>query len=81
MEQTAEMYHSVIQYFKLNYINLGIILLFVVIGFIIAEFAKRKIRSRISRRATNPITATFISQIKSFTLNFCFICSPLFAGP
>lgn len=68
MEQTTEFYNSVIQYFKLNYINLGFILLFVVIGFIIADFVKRKIRSRITRRATNPITATFISQIISFTL-------------
>ncbi len=68
MEQTAEFYNSVIQYFKLNYINLGFILLFVVIGFMVAEFVKRRIRSRITRRATNPITATFISQIISFTL-------------
>jgi small conductance mechanosensitive channel len=40
MEKTLEFYHDVIQFFKLNYINLGFILLFVVAGFFIAEFIK-----------------------------------------
>jgi small-conductance mechanosensitive channel len=68
MQKSSEFYISVIEYFKLNYINLGFILLFIIVGFIIAEFVKRKIRSRINSRATNPITATFISQIISFAL-------------
>lgn len=81
MEQTTEFFNSVIQYFKLNFINLGIILVFVVVGFIIAEFLKRKIRSRITRRATNPITATFISQIISFTLKtFVLLAALYFLG-
>jgi small conductance mechanosensitive channel len=68
MEQTVEFYHDVIQYFKLNYINLGFVLLFVVAGFLISEFIKRRIKRRISRKSPNPITATFISQIVSFAL-------------
>jgi small-conductance mechanosensitive channel len=68
MEKTVEFYNDVIQYFKLNYINLGFVLLFVVISFLIAEFIKRRIKRRISRRSPNPITATFISQIISFAL-------------
>lgn len=68
MEQAGEFYHNVIQYFKLNYINLGSILLFVVIGFLIINFIKSKIRFRIVRRSPNPITASFISQIISFIL-------------
>jgi small-conductance mechanosensitive channel len=68
MEKTVEFYNDVIQYLQLNYLNLGFVLLFVVVGFLIAEFIKRRIKRRISRRATNPITATFISQIISFAL-------------
>jgi small conductance mechanosensitive channel len=68
MEKTVELYNDVIQYFKLNYINLGFVLLFIVAGFLTAEFIKRRIKRRISRKSPNPITATFISQIISFTL-------------
>jgi small conductance mechanosensitive channel len=68
MEKTVEFYNDVIQYFKLNYINLGFVLLFVVAGFLTANFIKRRIKGRISKRSPNPITATFISQIISFAL-------------
>lgn len=68
METTIEFYNDVIQYLQLNYLNLGFVLLFVVAGFLIAEFTKRRIRRRITKKSTNPITATFISQIISFAL-------------
>jgi small-conductance mechanosensitive channel len=68
MEKTVEFYYDVIQYFKLNYLNLGFVLIFIVAGFLIAEFTKRRIKRRISKRSPNPITATFISQIISFAL-------------
>jgi small conductance mechanosensitive channel len=68
MEKTTEFYHDAIQYLQLNYLNLGFVLLFVVIGFLLANFIKRRIKIRISRKSTNPITATFISQIISFAL-------------
>lgn len=68
MEKTVEFYNDVIQYFKLNYLNLGFVLLFVVVGFLTAEFIKNRIKRRISNKSSNPITATFISQIISFAL-------------
>lgn len=68
MEKAIEFYNNVIQYFKLNYINLGLTLLFVVAGFLIANFIKRRLRLRLIRKSPNFITATFISQITGFTL-------------
>jgi len=68
LENAIEFYNNVIQYFRLNYINLLLTLLFVVGGFIIANFIKRRLRLRLSRRSPNFITATFISQITGFTL-------------
>lgn len=68
MDKPVKVYNDVVQYFQLNYLNLGFVLLFIVAGFLIAEFVKRRIKSRISRRSPNPITATFISQLISFAL-------------
>lgn len=68
MEKAIEFFNNVIQYFKLNYINLGLTLLFVVAGFLIANFIKRRLRLRLIRKSPNFITATFISQITGFTL-------------
>lgn len=68
MNKIIEFYHNVIQYFKLNYSNIGFILLFVVAGFLITNLLKSKIRLRLVRKSPNPITASFISQIFSFVL-------------
>jgi len=68
MENATEFYNNFIQYFKTNYINLGLTLLFIVVGFIIANFAKRRVRKRLVNKSPNHITATFISQIISFVL-------------
>lgn len=68
MDKTLEFYHNLIQYFKLNYINIGFILLFVAAGFIITNFIKRRIRYRLVKKSPNHITASFISQIISFFL-------------
>jgi small-conductance mechanosensitive channel len=68
MDKTIQFYNKVIQYFELNYINLGITLLFVFVGFVIANFIKRRIRKRLANKSPNHITATFISQIVSFVL-------------
>jgi len=68
LENSIEFYNDVIQYFKLNYINLGITLLFIFAGFLIANFIKGRIRLRLNRKSPNHITATFISQITGFAL-------------
>lgn len=68
MDITIEFYNDMIQYFQLNYMNLGVILLFVIAGFLIANLIKRRIKNRIIKKSPNPITATFISQIISFAL-------------
>jgi small-conductance mechanosensitive channel len=78
MEKTVEFYNDVIHYLQLNYLNLGFVLLFVVGGFLIAEFIKRRIKNRISRRSPNPITATFISQIISFALKIFVVLITLY---
>ena len=78
MDKTVEFYHNVIQYLKLNYLNLGFVFLFVIAGFLIAEFIKRRIKRRISRKSPNPITATFISQIFSFTLKTIVVLTTLY---
>ena len=68
MEQTIILYHDIIQYFKLNYINLVSIPLFLVVGFIIANFIKRRVMSRLVKKSPNLIKGSFIAQIISFTL-------------
>jgi len=60
--------YNVTHYFQVNYISLGIALLFVFLGFLSANFIKRRIKIRINKRSVNPITATFISQMISFVL-------------
>lgn len=68
MENAVEFYKSTIEYFKLNYVNLGLTLLFIVVGFVVANFFKKRIRKRLASKSPNHITATFISQIVSFVL-------------
>ena len=68
MEKTIGFYYDVIQYFKMNYLNLVFIILFAVAGFLISDFIKRRIKHRIVKKSPNPITATFLSQIVSFAL-------------
>lgn len=68
MENATEFYDNVIQYFRLNYINLGIILLFLVIGFILSNFIQRRIKLRLANKSPNHITANFTSQIVGFIL-------------
>ncbi|MGJ3233573.1 mechanosensitive ion channel family protein [Marivirga sp.] len=78
MENVSEFYNDVIQYFQVNYINLGLILLFIVVGFILANFISRRIKSRLIRKSPNPITATFISQISSFIIKSVIVLTTLY---
>lgn len=68
MENAIEFYDNVTLYFRLNYINLGIILLFLVIGFILSNFIQRRIKLRLANKSPNHITANFTSQIVGFIL-------------
>ncbi|TDN81575.1 mechanosensitive ion channel-like protein [Salegentibacter sp. 24] len=78
MEDRTDLYHIIVQYFKLNYINLVITLLFLIAGFFIANFIKRKIKLRLIKRSPNHITATFISQITGFTLKSIIVLISLY---
>lgn len=78
METTIQFYNNVIQYFKMNYINLAFIVFFVIIGFIIANFIQRKIRARLSKKSPNHITANFTSQIIGFILKMVVVFTTLY---
>lgn len=78
MEQTVKFYHDMIQYFKLNYINLGFILLFVVVGFIISNFLQRRVKLRLTNKSPNHITANFTSQIVGFVLKSIVVFATLY---
>ncbi|MDX1652063.1 MAG: mechanosensitive ion channel family protein [Brumimicrobium sp.] len=73
MENITAFYESMTDYFSKNYVSLGLSLLFLILGFILANFLKRKLRARLVKRSPNPITATFISQIVSFVIKLIII--------
>jgi len=68
MDSAFDIFNDVAQYFRLNYINLGLTLIFVIVGFTLANFIKQRIRLRLVKKSPNHITATFISQIISFAM-------------
>ncbi len=78
MEKTIQFYNDIIQYFKLNYINLGATLLFLVIGFLISNFIQRRIRQRLIKKSPNHITANFTAQIGGFILKSIVIFATLY---
>ncbi|MBZ9729293.1 mechanosensitive ion channel family protein [Salegentibacter sp. JZCK2] len=78
MENASDLYNNIVQYLRLNYLNLGLTFLFLVAGFFIANFIKRRIRLRLIKRSPNHITATFISQITGFTLKSIIVLITLY---
>ncbi len=78
MESTTEFYKNIVQYFQLNYINLGLILVFVVLGFLLSSYIQRKIKMRLVKRSPNHITANFTSQIIGFTLKLIVVLITLY---
>lgn len=66
MDKFQEIYQNVINYFTQNYVSLAVIVSFLVIGFISVNFLKTKLKARLHKKSTNPITAGFISQLVSF---------------
>lgn len=78
MDKTVQFYNDVVQYFKINYVNLALTILFIVLGFIIANFVKRRVRKRLANKSPNYITSTFISQIVSFVIKTIVILISLY---
>lgn len=68
MEKITQFYNDIVLYFQSNYVNLGLTLLFVIVGFLVANFIKRRIKHRLVNKSPNHLTANFISQIISFVI-------------
>lgn len=78
MDKSTEIYNSVVDYFQMNYISLGITILFLIVGFIASNFAQRRIKLRLINKSPNHITANFTSQIIGFILKAIVIFSTLY---
>lgn len=78
MDSFLEFYQNIIQYFKLNYINIGFTVLFVGVGFILSNLIKRSIRHRLIKRSPNHITANFTAQLISIILKSIVIFTALY---
>jgi small conductance mechanosensitive channel len=78
MENAFGPFDEMIQYFRLNYIQLSVALLFLVAGFFFANFLKRRIRIRLVKKSPNHLTATFISQMSSFVLKSTVVIMTLY---
>jgi small-conductance mechanosensitive channel len=68
MEKMTQLYNDAIQYFQLNYLNLGVTILFLIIGFIVSKFIQKRVKLRLMKKSPNRITANFTSQIVGFIL-------------
>ncbi len=79
MNKFQEIYQDIINYFVQNYINLGLTFLFLIIGFILVNFLKSKLKTRLLKKSDNPITITFISQIISYGLKLIIILISLYS--
>jgi len=64
----TQLYNDAIQYFQLNYLNLGVTILFLIIGFIVSKFIQKRVKLRLMKKSPNRITANFTSQIVGFIL-------------
>lgn len=78
MENISELYGDIAAYLEANYLDLILTFVFVVVGFIIANFFKRRIRKRLSNKSPNHLTATFISQIISFVIKTVVVFAALY---
>lgn len=74
----TQLYNDAIQYFQLNYLNLGATFLFLIIGFVASNFIERRVRLRLMNKSPNRITAHFTSQIVGFILKSIVIFSTLY---
>lgn len=73
-----DFYNDIVAYFQVNYINIGLTIAFVLLGFIIANFVKRRFRKRLENKSPNHLTANFISQIVGFILKMIIVFIALY---
>lgn len=78
MDKSIQIYNDIVEYFQMNYINLGITILFSIIGFVLSNFIQRRIRMRLMNKSPNHITANFTSKIIGFVLKSIVIFSTLY---
>lgn len=78
MEKMTQFYNDAIQYFHLNYLNLGATILFLIIGFVVSNLIQRRLRLRLMNKSPNRITAHFTSQIVGFILKSIVVFSTLY---
>lgn len=78
MDKFQEVYQNTINYFTQNYVSLGLTLLFLVVGFIVVNFLKNTLKTRLRSKSENPIAATFISQLVNYTLKLILILISLY---
>ena len=78
MEALNDFYDTTVQYFQLNYLNLGVTFLFLIAGFLIAIFLQQRIKTRLINKSPNQITANFTSQIFGFILKSVVIFSTMY---
>lgn len=78
MEKTLHLYHELVAYVEMNYVNMGLILLFVTGGWMVANFVKRRMRLRLIAKSPNHVTAAFIAQLSSFVLKSLVVLAALY---
>lgn len=78
METYADIYQDLIEYLKLNYISLGLTLVFLFAGFVISNLLKRSIKHRLVKKSPNHITANFTAQLISIVLKSIVLFTTLY---
>lgn len=78
MDKSIQVYNDLVEYFQLNYINLGATLLLLVLGFITVNFVQHRVKLRLLNKSPNHITANFTSQIIGFILKSIVIFSTMY---
>ncbi len=78
MQKTRDLFQELATYVESNYVNMGLILLFMAAGWALANFIKRRVRLRLIAKSPNHVTATFISQLISFTLKSAVVVAALY---
>ncbi|OAB28825.1 Mechanosensitive ion channel [Flavobacterium fryxellicola] len=78
MDKSIQIYNDLVAYFQLNYLNLGITLLFLILGFVVANFVKSRVKLRLVKKSPNQITANFTSQIVGFILKSIVLFSTMY---